>query len=398
MWAAYGSGALLRQAAESLSDVQNGGHDAGVVHAHRSENGDLGVEAAGHFQGQADDGKIVQGGMDIGQADVQLNFIAGAFEELIEQGDEAFLLLERAEQVAQTFLGEVQVEADEIGSALHEDQGRQTDVEQALVVEHGQAAQQGIVGRGLETQQALDLEADATERPSGEITVQVVADGSEFVLRGEPVELSDLAAHHVVAGDNDHQDAGRRQEDELDLIEHLAMAGNGGGDADVARELGKQVRGVLGAGVSALLGICTEVTYEGQAAIELETAATGAPARRYSYHIRDGAGALSLDVCPMIREIVEERERGVSVAVIAAQFHATLADLVARVCCRVREERGVCQVALSGGVFQNVLLLGMVLERLQQLDFRVARHRLAPCNDGGLSLGQAAVAARRYKR
>ena len=113
---------------------------------------------------------------------------------------------------------------------------------------------------------------------------------------------------------------------------------------------------------------------------------------------RDAAGARVLDVRPMIAEIAAEIRRGAGVPEIAGRFHATVADMVVNVCCALREETGLNEVALSGGVFQNVLLLGLVQGGLAARGFAVLRHHQVPCNDGGLSLGQAVVAARRDVR
>ncbi len=167
--------------------------------------------------------------------------------------------------------------------------------------------------------------------------------------------------------------------------------------AQIARKLNTPLTSSMGRlfdAVSALLGICHDVGYEGQAAIELETRAVAAPMRIYPYEITDdGVGGRAVDVRAMIAEIAAERARGVDIALIAAQFHATVADFTARVCMLVREETGVNQVVLSGGVFQNVRLLGMTRERLCRQGFAVARPMQTPINDGGIALGQAMVAA-----
>ena len=146
--------------------------------------------------------------------------------------------------------------------------------------------------------------------------------------------------------------------------------------------------------VSALLGICAEVTYEGQAAIELEARADGPTDRTYGFDIIED----QIDVRPMIREIVEEIMRKTPIETISSTFHSTIAEMVVRVCRSLKEETGLNRVALSGGVFQNVLLLGMTLERLRASGFEVFRHSTVPCNDGGISLGQAVIAAGRYAR
>lgn len=143
--------------------------------------------------------------------------------------------------------------------------------------------------------------------------------------------------------------------------------------------------------VSAILGLRDAVTYEGQAAIELEQAAD--PTERGSYPV-PVSGPI-VDVPVLIRAVVADLAAGVTVAVIAARFHNALADVVLAVCERLRDEHNLPTVALSGGVFQNSLLLTRVLDRLEGGGFDVLTHRQVPCNDGGISLGQAAVAAAR---
>ena len=148
--------------------------------------------------------------------------------------------------------------------------------------------------------------------------------------------------------------------------------------------------------ISALLGVCGEVTYEGQAAIELEAMSDGPTDESYSWRLADDCGRCAgIDVRPMIAEIVEDIRRGVAGSRISSRFHSTVADVAVRTCVRIRDERGLGKVALSGGVFQNSLLLGMTMERLMRSGFEVFRHCRVPCNDGGMSLGQAAVAAGR---
>jgi hydrogenase maturation protein HypF len=93
--------------------------------------------------------------------------------------------------------------------------------------------------------------------------------------------------------------------------------------------------------------------------------------------------------------VVEDLLGAVEPALIAARVHATLAEIIARVCDALRRQTGLDRVALSGGVFQNAWLLEATLDRLEATGFRTYRHRQVPPNDGGLALGQAAVAARR---
>ena len=141
--------------------------------------------------------------------------------------------------------------------------------------------------------------------------------------------------------------------------------------------------------VSSILGLRDVVTYEGQAAIELEQVADLAEQGTYPVPV---SGQV-VDVPVLIRAVVDDLRAGVMVPVIAARFHNALADVVLAVCERLQDEQGLSTVALSGGVFQNSLLLTRVLDRLEGQDFEVLTHRQVPCNDAGISLGQAAVAA-----
>jgi hydrogenase maturation protein HypF len=151
--------------------------------------------------------------------------------------------------------------------------------------------------------------------------------------------------------------------------------------------------------VAALLGLRREAAYEGQAASELEALAQAGEDRAQSYPflITDGLPA-QLDVALLMRAIVQDIEQGVSLPQIARRFHHSIAALLAAACCRARESTGLTIVALSGGVFQNRLLLRSLLARLEAAGFAVLLNRQVPPNDGGLSLGQVAVAAARLQK
>src|SRR5439155_26326904 len=100
-----------------------------------------------------------------------------------------------------------------------------------------------------------------------------------------------------------------------------------------------------------------------------------------------------IDAAPMIRAIARDVVAGRKASRIAGAFHRTLASVSARVAARLRERTGICVVALSGGAFQNALLTAALVSALERRGFTVLTHRLAPCNDGGISLGQAWIAA-----
>ena len=143
--------------------------------------------------------------------------------------------------------------------------------------------------------------------------------------------------------------------------------------------------------VAALCGVRDRVSYEGQAAIELERLAAGVPGVADGYPARiDGALVRASD---LVRAVVADLQRGTEPAVVAARFHAGLAAVLVRAAVGAAGERGRDTVALSGGVFQNLLLLGAIRDGCAAAGLRVLVHSRLPCNDGGISLGQVAVAA-----
>jgi hydrogenase maturation protein HypF len=141
--------------------------------------------------------------------------------------------------------------------------------------------------------------------------------------------------------------------------------------------------------ISAILGIRDVIRYEGQAAIELEQHAD--PAERGGYPVEQRED--TLHGVDLVRAAVADLRAGTDPKAIAARVHNGLADAVVACCARVRDTTGVEAVALSGGVFQNLLLLDRIVDRLRDNGFRVITHSRVPTNDGGISFGQAAVAA-----
>jgi hydrogenase maturation protein HypF len=148
--------------------------------------------------------------------------------------------------------------------------------------------------------------------------------------------------------------------------------------------------------VASLLGLHQEVSFEGQAAMALETIAD-ADEEAYSF-VLEGQQPLKVDMRRMVRQIVDEVERGVAAATISARFHNTLVAVVEKVCIRMRRDKGLARVCLSGGCFQNVRLLEGCLQALRSAGFEVFFQQRVPCNDGGIALGQAAIASELLRR
>jgi hydrogenase maturation protein HypF len=145
---------------------------------------------------------------------------------------------------------------------------------------------------------------------------------------------------------------------------------------------------------AAILGVRDAINYEGQAAVELEQLADPGETGAYPAGIETGPPFRARGG-DLLHAVVDDLAAGTSAAVIAARFHHGVAALIEAGCLLTRERSGLGTVALSGGVFQNQLLLRGAVRRLEARGFRVLVHSRVPCNDGGISLGQAVVAGAR---
>ena len=144
---------------------------------------------------------------------------------------------------------------------------------------------------------------------------------------------------------------------------------------------------------AALTGIRQKVNYEAQAAMEFEAAVDPSESGVYRFDLQEGTVVAN----EMIRSLLGDIYSGVSVPVIAARFHNGLAELSLQVCLEIRRKAGINEVALSGGVWQNMALLERVTRNLRNGGFIVYLHHQIPANDGGLSLGQTLVGAARFR-
>ena len=166
----------------------------------------------------------------------------------------------------------------------------------------------------------------------------------------------------------------------------------------LARQLERQINtvptssmGRLFDAVSALAGVRQVINYEGQAAIELEMIVQPEIEDSYAFSVQGDV----VDTSPVIRAVVTDVLRGTPAGVIASKFHNGVAQMIQSVCLRLREAGNLNTIVLSGGVFQNVTLLGKTIDLLNREGFNVITHHLVPPNDGGISLGQAVVASKR---
>ena len=214
-------------------------------------------------------------------------------------------------------------------------------------------------------------------------------------LDNVPLPGGDAATKHVYRSALSYlQQAGVEWTDDLAPVSHARRATP---HADTLNILAHQIRsgvnspltssvGRLFDAVASICGVRQTVNYEGQAAIEFEALADQHESGAYPFEGRVNAAAL-------IRAVVADVRSGVPTPIISARFHNGLAAMVRSVCEAIRHERGLHEVALSGGVWQNVTLLSKTLAQLRSADFTVYSHRRVPPNDGGLALGQAVIAA-----
>jgi len=141
-------------------------------------------------------------------------------------------------------------------------------------------------------------------------------------------------------------------------------------------------------GVASLLGICHQISYEGQAAIELEALADPQTETSYPVEFKDG---LVFQSGHLIHAILNDHLSGIDPGIISARFHNTLVDMVLHAALSIRETHQLKTTALSGGVWQNQTLLEKSINKLHSAGFQVLLHHQVPTNDGGISLGQAAI-------
>ncbi len=216
--------------------------------------------------------------------------------------------------------------------------------------------------------------------------------GGEAAVR-DPRRMA-AAYLHGIYGEN-FAEAARRLGMEFTPLELGILRSQlaGGVNSPLTTSAGRLFDAVAGA-----LNVCRHRTYEGQPAAELEMAADDTEDAFYPATIQEEQATLVLDTFAIFRRVVEDHWQGVETPKIAARFHNSLVRLLAAACEMVREQTGLETVALSGGVFQNALMLLHLQERLEKRGFEVLTHHLTPPNDGSISLGQVAVAAATLRR
>ncbi len=218
------------------------------------------------------------------------------------------------------------------------------------------------------------------------LTQVPMAGGDISVLRPYRMALSHLWAAGL-PWDPDLPPVRACPDDELRTLTHQLATGSG---CVATSSMGR-----LFDAVSALIGVRQTVAYEAQAAIELEGISRGAAAgpRRYAFEVDYGASPVSIDPAPVLAAIIADLRAGVTPAVIGTRFHHAVAGLIVDLALALVDANGCAgqPVALSGGVFQNLLLLRLTLAGMRRQGLEVITHRRVPPNDGGIALGQLLV-------
>ena len=163
--------------------------------------------------------------------------------------------------------------------------------------------------------------------------------------------------------------------------------------SQLAHEINSPVTSSMGRlfdAVSSLIGIRQSVTYEGQAAIEMEALSEKTETGFYEFEISSGV----INYQSLISAILTDYRAHIPPAIISARFHNSVTNLCLEVCQMIRKETDISTVALSGGVWQNAYLLSKTVQLLEANKFNVLIHHKVPTNDACISLGQAAIAAR----
>ncbi|WP_198653891.1 carbamoyltransferase HypF [Actinocorallia populi] len=224
----------------------------------------------------------------------------------------------------------------------------------------------------------------ASYRRAGHLEPVPMPGGTAAIRRPWRMAAAHLQAAY--AGDPPELALSRRHADRWEAVTALARTGP---NAPLTSSAGR-----LFDAVAAIAGIRDEVFYEGQAAIELERHADPHERAAYPAAVRDG-DPLVISCADLVRCAAEDVRAGVSAATVSARFHNGLAAAVVRAAGVLRDRTGLTTAALSGGVFQNLTLLTLVVTGLEETGFRVLTHTRTPPNDGGISFGQAVVAAAR---
>ncbi|MEO8356367.1 MAG: carbamoyltransferase HypF [Chloroflexota bacterium] len=286
---------------------------------------------------------------------------------------------------------------------------KRSDVEQVGVQHHHAHIASCMVDNGLDDRQLIGLSFDGTGYGTdgaiwgGEVLLASFAAFERFAhLEYLPLPGSDSAIRspwRIAAG---YAHALGIDIDDLPFLHNTDSQSLNIVRQQIDRKLNSPLTSSMGRlfdAVASLIGVRNEVTYEAQAAIEMEVLAKPfiSLVRSYPYIIEEtGQPESNVKLVVRLKEllssIVEDVRANESAGMIGARFHKTIAGIAVELCKRARQSTGLNEVALSGGVWQNQILLDLVRDGLRQAEFIVYVHQQVPANDGGIALGQAVIA------
>ncbi|HLO16768.1 MAG TPA: carbamoyltransferase HypF [Anaerolineales bacterium] len=278
------------------------------------------------------------------------------------------------------------------------------DVPQIGVQHHHAHIASCMADNGLDDRQVIGLSFDGTGYGTdgmiwgGEVLLASYADFERFAhLEYLPLPGGDSAIHspwRIAAG---YAHTLGINVDDLPFLQNM--------DKQALRILKQQIdkklnspltssMGRLFDAVASMIGIRNDVTYEAQAATEMEVLSKPciSLAKPYPYVIDESESGAIIHLKELLLAIVQDLYENKPVGLISARFHKTVAEIAIDVCRRARQSTGLNEVVLSGGVWQNQILLDLVRDGLEQEDLIVYAHKQVPTNDGGLALGQAMIA------
>jgi len=281
---------------------------------------------------------------------------------------------------------------------------KRSDVKQIGVQHHHAHIASCMADNGLDNRQVIGLSFDGTGYGTdgaiwgGEVLLASYSDFERFAhLEYLPLPGGDSAIRHPWRIAIGYAHALGIDIDALPFVKTL----DGQAVNILKRQVDKRINtpltsslGRLFDAVASLVGIRNDVTYEAQAAIEMEVLSKPfvSMVKAYPCEIEEIENETVICLKRPLTAIVQSICSNESVEMTGARFHKTIAQIAIDVCKRARTKTGLNEVALSGGVWQNQVLLNLVRDGLEKEKFKVFFHRQVPTNDGGLALGQAVVA------
>jgi len=261
-----------------------------------------------------------------------------------------------------------------------------------------------MADNGLDNRQVIGLSFDGTGYGTdgaiwgGEVLLASYTDFERFArLEYLPLPGADSAIRHPWRIAVGYAHALGIDIDDLPFLMDVDIQGLQIVKQQVDKKLNAPVTSAMGRlfdAVASLIGVRNDVSYEAQAAIGMEVISKPCMffASPYPYLIEETPNGKLIRLKELLTAIVQDVRRNKSAGVIGARFHKTIGEIAVEVCKQARTKTSLNEVALSGGVWQNQILLNLVRDGLEQAGFIVYFHKQVPTNDGGLALGQAVIA------